>query len=157
MDTSKEIAKHLREVYFGGNWTDVNLKETLDGITWQQAVKSINNLNSIATLVVHMHYYIKRVTGVLQGNPLAGSDKESFNLPPIQSQDDWEKMIEKVWEEVETLALLIEKLDESKWTEIFYNEKYGKYYRNFHGIIEHCHYHLGQIVLLKKIIAASGN
>jgi len=31
-------------------------------------------------------------------------------------------------------------------------EKYGNYYRNFHGIIEHCHYHLGQIVLIKKML-----
>jgi hypothetical protein len=29
-------------------------------------------------------------------------------------------------------------------------EKYGNYYRNIHGIIEHIHYHLGQIVLIEK-------
>ena len=34
-------------------------------------------------------------------------------------------------------------------------EKYGTYYRNFHGLIEHAHYHLGQIVLIKKLVAAS--
>ncbi len=157
MDTSKQIAKHLREVYYGGNWTDVNLKETLEGLTWQQAIRSIYNLNSIATLVVHMNYYISRATRVLQGHPLSGTDKESFILPPIQSQADWEKLIEKVMLEVETFAQLIERLDENKWSELFFNEKHGSYYRNFHGIIEHCHYHLGQIMLLKKIITASGN
>ncbi len=44
----------------------------------------------------------------------------------------------------------IEQLPESKLWETFSDEKYGNYYRNIHGIIEHIHYHLGQIVLIKK-------
>jgi hypothetical protein len=36
----------------------------------------------------------------------------------------------------------------------FGDPKYGSYYRNLHGIVEHTHYHLGQIVLVKKIIQA---
>ena len=27
MNLTQQIAKHIREVYFGGNWTSVNLKE----------------------------------------------------------------------------------------------------------------------------------
>ncbi len=46
----------------------------------------------------------------------------------------------------------IEQLPESKLWETFSDEKYGNYYRNIHGIIEHSHYHLGQIVLIKKIL-----
>jgi hypothetical protein len=44
-------------------------------------------------------------------------------------------------------------LPESKLAETFSDEKYGNYYRNIHGIIEHTHYHLGQIVLIKKILS----
>ena len=36
----------------------------------------------------------------------------------------------------------------------FGNEKYGTYYENIQGVIEHLHYHLGQIVVVKKIIRA---
>jgi len=50
---------------------------------------------------------------------------------------------------------LIEQLPEAKLGEIFSEEKYGTYYRNIHGIIEHTHYHLGQIVLIKKILLQS--
>ncbi|CAL2105179.1 hypothetical protein T190115A13A_130054 [Tenacibaculum sp. 190524A02b] len=35
----------------------------------------------------------------------------------------------------------------------FVNEKYGNYARNIEGVIEHSYYHLGQIVLIKKIIS----
>lgn len=30
MDSIKQLAKHFREVHFGGNWTTVNMKDTLD-------------------------------------------------------------------------------------------------------------------------------
>ena len=55
--------------------------------------------------------------------------------------------------DAENFAILIEHLPEAKLGEIFTDEKYGNYYRNVHGIIEHTHYHLGQIVLIKKILS----
>ena len=55
-----------------------------------------------------------------------------------------------------SFAILIEQLQESKLWEDFSENKYGNYYRNICGIIEHIHYHLGQIVLIKKIILQSG-
>ena len=61
-------------------------------------------------------------------------------------------MLAKTWSDAETLANLIEQLPESRLWEDFSDNKYGNYYRNLHGIIEHCHYHLGQIVLIKKLL-----
>jgi hypothetical protein len=147
-----QIAKHFRDVHFGGNWTSVSLKETLAGITWQQATTKVYSFNTIAVLVYHINYYVSAVLKVLQGGPLTASDKFSFDLPPIQSTEDWEKLLDKLWTDAESFAILVEQLPESKLEETFSDEKYGNYYRNIHGIIEHTHYHLGQIVLLKKIL-----
>jgi len=156
MNLTTQIAKHFRDVHFGGNWTSVNLKETLTGVTWQQATTKIYSLNTIATLVFHINYYVSAVTKVLQGEPLTAHDKYSFDLPPIQDQEDWEKLLNKTWSDAENFAQLIEQLPESKLGEIFSDEKYESYYRNLHGIIEHTHYHLGQIALIKKIILQGG-
>jgi len=155
MNLTPQIAKHFRDVHFGGNWTSVNLKETLTGVTWQQATTIIYSLNTIATLVFHINYYVSAVTKVLQGEPLTAHDKYSFDLPPIQNQEDWDKLLNKTWSDAEKFALLIEQLPESKLGETFSDEKYGNYYRNIHGIVEHTHYHLGQIVLIKKILLQS--
>ena len=155
MNLTSQIAKHFRDVHFGGNWTSVNLKETLAGITWQQATTKIYSLNTIATLVFHINYYVSAVTKVLQGEPLTAHDKYSFDLTPIQNQEDWENLLNKTWNDAENFARLIEQLPESKLAETFSDEKYGTYYRNLHGIIEHTHYHLGQIVLIKKILLQS--
>lgn len=152
MNLPTQIAKHLREVHFGGNWTASNLKDHLVGLTWQQATTQVYSFNTIALLVYHMNYYIRAVSKVLQGESLDASDKYSFNLPPIESQDDWENLLDKTWADAENFASLIEQLPENKLWEDFSDNKYGNYYRNLHGIIEHTHYHLGQIVLIKKIV-----
>jgi len=157
MDLTAQIAKHFRDVHFGGNWTSVNLKDSLAGITWQQATTQVYSLNTIATLVFHMNYYVSAVLKVLQGEQLNAHDKYSFDHPPIRSQEDWEKLLDKTWSDAENFANLIEQLPGSKLGETFSDEKYGNYYRNLHGIIEHIHYHLGQIVLVKKILLQSAS
>jgi hypothetical protein len=152
MNLTEQIAKQLREVYFGGNWTASNLKDNLADVSWQQATTQVYSFNTIATLVYHLNYYVSGVLNVLQGAPLDIRDKFSFGHPPILSQEDWEKFLDDVWADGETFAGLIEQMPESKLWEDFSDNKYGNYYRNIHGIIEHIHYHLGQIVLIKKIL-----
>ena len=152
MNTPKQIAKHFREVHFGGNWTFVNLKDTLSDVTWLEATTKYQDFNTIATLLFHINYYVNPVAKVLQGEPLNASDKFSFDCPRITSQGEWENLVQKALDEAERFALEIEKFDESKLFEVFSEEKYGNYFRNLFGIIEHTHYHLGQIALIKKMI-----
>ncbi len=152
MTLSLQIAKHLRDVYFGGNWTCSNYKDTLAGLSWQQATAQVYSFNSIATLVQHTVYYVRVQCQVLQGNALDAKDELSFAHPPIKSQEGWNLFLDKVWKDVETAAALIEQLPDTILNKNFTDAKYGTYYRNLAGMIEHLHYHLGQIALIKKII-----
>ncbi len=155
MNVTEQLAKHFREFYFGGNWTAVNLKDTLADVDWQIATKQIAPFHSIATLVFHINYYITAVSKVLNGGPLDAKDKFSFDSPPIQSHDEWESIKEKTWRDAESFANQIEQIPDDLLWKNFTDEKYGNYCRNIQGIIEHCHYHLGQIVLLKKILMSA--
>lgn len=152
MSFSNQIAKHFIGVHFGGNWTDVNLKDTLADISWEDATTKISDLNTIAVLVYHINYYVENVLKVLLGESLTASDKFSFNAPEIKSAEDWQNLVSKTLRDAELFATQIELFDEKKLLNDFTDAKYGNYYRNLHGIIEHTHYHLGQIVLLKKIL-----
>jgi len=156
MQINQQIAKHLRDVYFGGNWTSVNLKDVLKDVSWQQATTQVYDFNTIATLVNHMAYYVTEVTKVLHGNPLLAKDALSFAHPPIQSQKDWEDFLNRIWDEATQFATLIETLPDDIMDKPFTDEKYGNYFRNLTGITEHLHYHLGQIVLIKKILNRQG-
>ncbi len=152
MTIVNQLAKHFRDVYFGGNWTSVNLKDTLADIHWEEATTKVYNLHSIASLVFHINYYVAPVLKVLQGEALVASDKFSFSVPAITSENDWQKLLKKIFTEAELLATQIEKLDDAILSENFTDAKYGSYYKNLHGIVEHTHYHLGQISFIKKIL-----
>lgn len=152
MTLSKSIAKHFRDVFLGGNWTYVNLKDTLADVDLKTAAKKMEGFNSIAALTFHISYYVSSVLKVLQGEKLNASDKFSFDLPLIETEDDWQKLTNKLFEEAEVFASLVEEIPDEKILEDFPESKYGSYYRNLSGIVEHTHYHMGQIVILKKII-----
>jgi len=152
MNPAEQIAKHFREVYFGGNWTSTNLKDTLADVSWQHATSQVFGLNSIATLVYHISYYVSAVLKVLEGEPLNAKDAFSFDHPPINGPADWQNLLDECWAHAENFAKRVTHLQEHVLWEDFTDEKYGIYYRNIHGIIEHTHYHLGQIVVIKKIL-----
>lgn len=152
MTLTAQLAKHFREVHAGGNWTSVNLNDTLAGISWQQANEKVYGLNTIAALAFHIHYYIRAIIPVIEGGPLHAKDALSFIHPPIQSQTEWESFLEMTRADAFRLASLIDQMPDEQLWEPFTTDKYGSYYRNIQGIIEHCHYHLGQIVVIKKIL-----
>ena len=81
MKLTEQIAKQFRDLHFGGNWTSVNLKDTLANVDWQQAIMKVHSLNTIAVLVYHTNYYVDAVLKVLEGAPLNAHDKFSFVLP----------------------------------------------------------------------------
>ena len=124
MNLTGQIAKLFRDVHFGGNWTDVNLKENLADVSWQQATTKVYSFNTIAALVYHMNYYVSAALKVLDGEPLDAHDKYSFDHPPILSQEDWEKLMDKTWRDTENFAVQIEQLPESKLGEDFSDHKY---------------------------------
>jgi hypothetical protein len=148
------IATHFRHVHFGGNWTCVNLRDTLKDVTWQEALHTREGFNSIAVLTYHIHYFVHAVLQVLEGGPLDAHDTFSFTHPPITNDADWQQLLENAWTDAERFATLVEQLPDDRLHTDLADPKYGTWYRNLHGIIEHTHYHLGQIVILKKLLRA---
>ncbi|WP_143882841.1 DinB family protein [Chryseobacterium binzhouense] len=153
MSTSLQLAKRFREVILDGKWiANTNFKDQLSDISWEQGTTKIADLNTIAMLTFHIDYYIAGLINVFEGGDLEIRDKYSFDLPPVESQLQWENLLNKFWTDAEKFADLLEKIPDSKMNEVFVDEKYGTYLRNIDGMIEHAYYHLGQISLIKKLI-----
>jgi hypothetical protein len=81
-------------------------------------------------------------------------DKYSFDCPEILNEEDWSLLKAKAFANAKTIINLFENVDDEILTKVFVEEKYGNYWRNFHGFLEHTHYHLGQIVVIKKVLKA---
>ncbi|WP_374540500.1 DUF1572 domain-containing protein [Flavobacterium sp.] len=153
MNNQLKLANRFREVILNGTWiANTNFKNELSKINWKIAIKKSENLNSIAALAQHIHYYIKGIKNVFLGGRLEISDKYSFDFPEILSEEEWLNFLVEFWKDSEELALLIETMEETKLNAYFVDEKYGSYYRNIDAMIEHSYYHLGQIVLINKIL-----
>ena len=152
MTTPQEIAKQLRQAYLGGNWSEQSIKEVLEDVSAAEANKKVYGLNTIAMLTHHVHYFVVGICPVLEGGPLTIRDKYSWETPDLSTDYDWSQYRQQMLIDMERLATLIERLDDTTLQAAFDQEKYGNYFQNLEGIIEHIYYHLGQIVVLKKII-----
>ena len=153
MNLSKQVANQFREVQLNGKWVvTTNLKTQLMDLTWEQVTTKIGSLNTISDLTFHLNYYVAGILNVMEGGSLDIRDKYSFDCPPIESQKDWEKLLNKMVHDAERFADLLEQMPDEKLLGDFVEKKYGNYYKNIHALIEHSYYHLGQIVMIKKMM-----
>lgn len=154
MTRNLTIAARLREVYLDGHWiANTNYKEQTMNIDWQQAVYKVNDLNTIAALTYHINYYLTGLLSAFETGKLEISDKYSFDLPPITSKADWENLVVQFLENAKKFVDKVEAMEDKNFDQAFIHEKYGTLLRNIEGVIEHSYYHLGQITLIRKIIA----
>jgi hypothetical protein len=148
MKLTETIAQHFYEVHYGNSWTDASVKDALQGITWEQAVKKIGNVNTIGLLLFHMDFYNMVVYDRLVGIKRHFEHEESLKVE-ITSEDDWQQLQETYFANVVKIHQAILRFDESN---LFEKITENTPYKNLHGLIEHVHYHLGQINLLKKLV-----
>lgn len=147
------MADRFREALLNGVWiANTNYKDQLTRLTWKQATLKTGTLNTIAELAYHIHYYIAGILHVFEGGELEIRDKYSFDMPPIESQQAWENLLNSIWDSSEKFADHVESMSDEALDKIFVHEKYGNYQRSIEGVIEHSYYHLGQISLLRKMI-----
>ena len=153
MNRNTTLASRLREVLLDGHWiANTNYKEQLQSFNWKQAIQKVDNLNTIAALTFHINYYMEGLLNVLNGGKLEISDKYSFDLPEIKTEQDWNQLLNRFLTNAESFAGKVEQMDDAIFDQPFVDEKYGSYLRNIEGVIEHSYYHLGQVSLLRKMI-----
>jgi len=147
------LANRFREVILNGTWVaNTNFKHQLADSDWKMATAKVDSLNTISVLAQHIHYYINGINDVFKGGTLDIKDTYSFDFAPIESQEQWDSFLKKFWNDAEEFALLIEQMSAENLKAAFTDEKYGSFQRNIDCMIEHSYYHLGQIVLIKKLL-----
>ncbi len=155
MEISARLARHIREFNTGGNMTWSNVSEVLADVTWKEATYELEGFNTIAKLVYHIQYYMEGVSEVFAGGELSIRDKYSFDCPAFDNAASWENFKQKVLKMGELFADRIAAYPDTSWEEDFTAERYGVYFRNIIGLLEHSYYHLGQIVIIKKMLRST--
>ena len=154
MNITSQIAQALLEVTEGGNWTDSNVADTIKDVSVEEAThRTEASPNTIASLIHHLSYWnrimIQRINGIKPDIP----ESNGFNVPPLRTDQDWGNLKKDHFASAHELADAILKVDESRLEESILTD-YSSVYKNLQGTVEHVHYHLGQIVIIKKLVRA---
>jgi uncharacterized damage-inducible protein DinB len=154
MNYNTYLANRLREILLSGKWVvGTNFREQIEELTWKEATTQVENFNTIASITFHINYYLSGVMEVFKGGDLTIRDKYSFDAPEIKNEVDWNRRKEKLVADSKEFIRLIETMAPDRFMDVFVKEEYGSYLRSIDVIIEHTYYHLGQIILIKKLLA----
>ncbi|MCC6584755.1 MAG: DinB family protein [Chitinophagales bacterium] len=147
-----KIKTLITETANGNNWTGINAEQALKDISAETATKRINsNHLNIAELTAHLACWNNVISKRLEGVNYTPVIEEDFPVINELSGEQWQILKQDFFNSFEILIrALSQKEDVSLDQPIF--EEGTSVYRNVHGQVSHLHYHLGQIVLLKKII-----
>lgn len=149
---NQQLSKQLLHIFEGENWPDMTIKQAIEKISFVQANKvTIASPNSIAALVHHIGYWNDIVRQRSEGKYPEVPPENGMVIAPLKNDADWQKLIEQTRQSFIRLAEAIKNFPPEKMAE---PSKHGgsTIEANFHGIIQHDYYHLGQIVILSHLV-----
>lgn len=144
------ILKQFAELQHGNHWTDNSFKEVLHGVDAEKAMKTIaGKTNSIWMLVTHVIYWRTSVVNRLTGsdNPPPFSD---FYLPNEANAETWHQALQDFEGAYHLLRNAIHHFNEDNLDKPS-PRKEQTYYELIIGCLQHDAYHLGQMMLIKKV------
>ena len=152
---TKLLIASLKSIYEGPAWHGPAVKETLAKLDSQDMLKATDKSHNIVELINHMtawrNYAIKKLQGE---DAYEVSDTENFSSVGEINESIWQEALIRLENSQNELLKLISEVEDDKLKEIVAGRKYS-YYFLLHGLIHHDVYHLGQIVLLAQLDAAS--
>jgi len=150
MSESEKILDQFKKMYYGGAWFGSGLKEILDGVDSETAVKRpIETAHNILEIANHISIWIKAVNHQLIGTPLQVSDDENWLPKNSYNGKMWANTLNKLDERISELLNQLSRTSDEKLSETVNGEEYTFYFL-IYGLLQHCVYHAGQIALLKK-------
>ena len=152
MSESKRISNLYQSIYNGNPWLEVNLTNTLKNLTAEQAYRKVNpNLNTIWEIVNHLIQWRRNILKRVEGETVITPDHNYF-VPVLDSSEAaWEQSLQNLGKSQELWTTFFENFDDADLAKIYAANNHT-FYEHIHGIIQHDVYHLGQIVILKKLL-----
>lgn len=152
------IADQLRRAFNGDAWHGPSLRETLAGVTAEQAnARPIPGAHSIWELLLHIEAWVRAPRAAMTGKAMPGLDKTEhiaaeIDWPAVRAtaKANWETAKKSAFAAAEELAAAIEKFGDSRLNETVPGRTHHFYFL-LHGVVQHTLYHTGQMALLKKI------
>lgn len=152
MKEVQRLKLRMQEMFDGEPWLDVSLVPVLRQVSASLAAKKIRaDRNSIWEIVNHLAAWKESVLRRLTVGKETTPDHNFFL--PVENKSDaaWEASLHALQQAHEKWMKFLETLDDNELDKIYEgNEQIWHYH--IEGMIQHDAYHLGQIVLLTKLL-----
>lgn len=135
---------------YGDAWHGPSVMEALEGITAEQAIKHpLKNAHSVWEITLHITGWFRIMVQRFRGENPEVSRAIDWPEIPDKSEEAWAKAIDDLKRAHKEYQNAIQDTSESE----LFVEIPGRgfdLYTLYHGMIQHCLYHAGQIMILKK-------
>jgi len=155
MKEQQRIARLFSDLYNGNPWLDINIHDTLESIPAETAAKKLQpDANSIWEITNHLISWRENVLERVKGKVLITPNHNYFVPIADTSAQAWKNTLEGFKMTQQNWLSFLAGFDEKDFETIYPNNDHT-YYEHIQGIIQHDAYHLGQIVMLRKLSAIS--
>jgi hypothetical protein len=148
---TRQIQKRISELFLEGGWiTGKSVCSFLQELPWEEIQSPPPKVNSIFSLVFHLHYYLQGINHGLKTGKIEISDR--FSFPTHRGNfETWEQLKLGIKTEAIWLLNFLEHRTDEQLHQDFADGKYGSILQNLEGMLEHSYYHFGQMVFLSKV------
>lgn len=150
MNEQERLSKLLKDHFNGEPWIDVQIIGALKGLKAKDAAKHIHGLNAIWQIVHHMSCWRETILQRVQGKIIPSPPDNYFVAINDTSSKAWTAAISRLkMAQKDLLSYLAKNTDDPDQHPG--NGNYSRY-ELIQGILQHDAYHLGQIVLIRKML-----
>ena len=151
MTDVERLQKLFKDHYDGDPWIEINFMNTLKGITATMAAQKVGSLNTIWQIVNHVISWRETLLKRIQNENIPSPENNFIETISDVSAEAWKDTMNRLQASQDKL---LSYLSEKKEIDLDENPSHGQYsrYELIEGILQHDVYHLGQVVLIKKMI-----
>ncbi len=143
--------KLFADHYSGEPWIEINLIQTLNGINEGEANRKLGNLNTVWQIVNHMISWRETLLKRIQNQNIAAPENNFFDTVADVSHEAWELTKARLGFSQDALLGYLSPANAVNLDEHPNGGVYTRY-ELIQAILQHDIYHLGQLVLIKKLL-----
>lgn len=150
MSQVEKIADQLKRAVYGDAWHGPSVLENLEGVTAKQAInKPIPNAHSIWEITLHITAWFRIVAQRLEGEDPEVTREIDWPAIEDSSARAWTAAVADLRRAYKEYQKVVDKtMDNELFVEL--PGRGFDLYHLYHGMVQHCTYHAGQIAILKK-------
>ncbi|RYY50194.1 MAG: DinB family protein [Chitinophagaceae bacterium] len=150
MKDNQRLRKLFEDHFEGEPWIDVQIWNAIKDLPYADAAKNVYGLNSIWQMVQHMASWRQTLLRRLTGEHIPSPANNYFEPIPVINEQAWQNTLQQLRHSQEALLNYLE--SGIQMDEVQPGSSYSRY-ELLQGLLQHDAYHLGQIVLVRKLIS----